>query len=73
MKQNIQFTDRQFLDGNIATFRGIDLIIYGEIQPPGILEAFKQPNQDDFLIDICEDIFARSFGYSIWIQSGEEC
>lgn len=62
-----------FLDGNIATIRGIDLIVYGEIQPAQILEAFEQQSQDDFLIDMCEHVLMGSSDGNIWIQSGEDC
>ena len=65
----------KFLDGNIAKLGDgkvrEKIFVHGVDQPFPILLTFGFFNQEEFLISMCETIFADDKARQVWIQEGE--
>ena len=65
----------KFLDGNIAKLgdgRAVEKIfVHGVDQPFPILLTFGFFDQEEFLVSMCETIYADDKARPVWIQQGE--
>ena len=60
-----------FLNGNVAKLGDTEMIIYSVVQPIPLMLTFGFWDQDEFLISICETIYATGGERQVWIQEGD--
>lgn len=61
----------EFMGGNVAKLAETEMIVYSVVQPMPLMLTFGFWDQDEFLISICEAIYATGGERQVWIQEGD--